>query len=143
MSLSRKAINFDLYTNELKKHFSNTAEAYNQIKAFMLANGFEHRQYSGYASVESISDRQINLLTRRLARKFTWLSSCVQKFDVTDIGEQYSLIHIFKEDTNPSLTTDLLISKELTQKQINDIQEQARKASPNLTVKDNKGKRRI
>lgn len=26
MSLSRKAINFDLSTNELKKHFNNTAK---------------------------------------------------------------------------------------------------------------------
>lgn len=26
MSLSRKAINFDLSTNELKKHFNSTAE---------------------------------------------------------------------------------------------------------------------
>lgn len=51
-----KAINFDLSTNELKKYFSNTAEAYNQIKSFMLNNGFDHRQYSGYASKEVMDD---------------------------------------------------------------------------------------
>ena len=54
MSLARKAINFDLSTNELKKHFNNTAEAYNKIKEFMLKNGFEHRQYSGYVSKEHL-----------------------------------------------------------------------------------------
>ena len=41
MSFTRKAINFDLSTNELKKHFNNTAEAYSKIKQFMLQNGFD------------------------------------------------------------------------------------------------------
>ena len=85
MSLSRKAINFDLSTNELKKHFNNTAEAYSQIKDFMLENGFTHRQYSGYASKEVIDEDDIVVLIKSLADKFTWLSTCVQNFDVTDI----------------------------------------------------------
>ncbi|MGI0440118.1 hypothetical protein ACRE1S_06290 [Helicobacter himalayensis] len=65
MSLSRKAINFDLSTNELKKHFNNTAEAYSQIKTFMLENGFEHRQYSGYASKETMDEDDIVVLTKK------------------------------------------------------------------------------
>ncbi|MBX7491285.1 VapD family protein [Helicobacter turcicus] len=112
MSYSRKAINFDLSTKALKKHFGeNTATAYNSIKQFMLDNGFEHRQYSGYTSIELMRDRQINLLTRRLARKFTWLSSCIQEFDVTDIGEQYSLSHIFKADKIISQTKEISIKE--------------------------------
>lgn len=105
MSLSRKAIHFDLSTNELKKYFANTAEAYNQIKKFMLENGFEHRQYSGYTSKEVMDDFGIELLTKRLSRNFSWLSACVQHFDVTDIGEQYDLTHlltskIYKKNKN-------------------------------------------
>lgn len=91
MSLARKAINFDLSTNELKKHFKNTAEAYNQIKDFMLQNGFEHRQYSGYASKEVMEDDDITLLVLNITNKFSWLYPCTQKFDVTDIGEQHDL----------------------------------------------------
>lgn len=94
MSLSRKALNFDLSTNELKKHFNSTAEAYSQIKTFMIENGFEHRQYSGYVSKEEMDEKQINLLTKRLSRKFSWLSACVLNFDVTDIGEQHDLTHL-------------------------------------------------
>ena len=141
MGYSRKAINFDLSTEALKRHFGeNTALAYNSIKQFMLANGFEHRQYSGYASIEPMDEYDISNLTRKLAKKFTWLSGCVQKFDVTDIGEQYSLIHILKEDTNPSPTTDLSNSKEFTQKQMGDMREQAKKASKNTKPKDDKDK---
>lgn len=92
MSFSRKAINFDLSTEALQEHFGeNTTPAYQSIKKFMLENGFEHRQYSGYASVESMEDKQVGLLVGKLSKKFTWLSACVKEFDVTDIGEQYSL----------------------------------------------------
>ncbi|HIC4041372.1 TPA: VapD family protein, partial [Campylobacter jejuni] len=107
MSLSRKAINFDLSTKELKKCFSDTREPYNQIKQFMLENGFEHRQYSGYASIKPISDKRINLIVKKLAKKFPYLSNAIQEFDVTDIGEQYSLSHIFKDNQTLSQTKNL------------------------------------
>lgn len=92
----RKAINFDLSTNELKKHFDNTAEAYNQIKKFMLENGFGHRQYSGYVSKEVMSRKEVLKITEKMAEQFPWLSTCIQEIDVTDIGEQYSLKDILK-----------------------------------------------
>ncbi len=111
MSLSRKAINFDLSTNELKKHFKDTAKAYNQIKDFMLQNGFEHRQYSGYASIESMEDFDITVLAETLNNKFTWLKDCIQEFDVTDIGEQYNLNHIFKADKTFSKTKVFITHK--------------------------------
>lgn len=97
MSLSRKSVNFDLSTRELKKHFTNTAEAYNQIKDFMLENGFEHRQYSGYVSKESMSDKQVLKIIEKFGARFEWLSTCVQRFDVTEVGEQYDLTHIFTD----------------------------------------------
>ena len=52
--ITRKAINFDLSTNTLEELFGkgNTKKPYADIKKFMEENGFEHRQYSGYVSVE-------------------------------------------------------------------------------------------
>ena len=51
---SRKAINFDLSTNELESIFgkNNTSKPYSDIKHFMERDDFEHRQYSGYVSKE-------------------------------------------------------------------------------------------
>ncbi|RTK00926.1 vapd [Campylobacter jejuni] len=91
MNLSRKAINFDLSTEELKKHFEDTRKPYGLIKDFMLENGFEHRQYSGYASKEPMSNEDVFSIVLRISRKFTWIGSCIKEFDITEIGEQYSL----------------------------------------------------
>ncbi len=51
--ITRKAINFDLSTNELESIFgkNNTSKPYSDIKRFMESNGFMHRQYSGYVAV--------------------------------------------------------------------------------------------
>ena len=43
-----------------------------------------------------MDDFAIELLTKRLSRKFSWLSACVLNFDVTDIGEQHDLTHLLK-----------------------------------------------
>ena len=95
--LTRKAINFDLDTKELLKHFKNTHQAYSAIKVFMEDNGFEHRQYSGYVSTGYISNAATTLLTKQLNKKFKWLKDCVQKYDITEIGETYDLKYIFDE----------------------------------------------
>lgn len=94
---TKKAINFDLDTKELLKHFKNTHQAYSAIKVFMEDNGFEHRQYSGYVSSGYISDASVTILTEKLNDKFKWLKDCVQKYDVTEIGETYDLKYIFDE----------------------------------------------
>ncbi|ENJ8804212.1 vapd [Campylobacter coli] len=91
MNLSRKAINFDLSTKSLEKYFKDTREPYSLIKKFMLENGFEHRQYSGYASKEPISNEDIFSIVLKISSKFTWIGSCIKEFDITEIGEQYSL----------------------------------------------------
>ena len=91
MGINRKAINFDLSTKSLEKYFKDTREPYSLIKEFMLENGFEHSQYSGYTSKEPVDERQITRIINKLTKKFTWLGECVKEFDVTEIGEQYSL----------------------------------------------------
>lgn len=52
-----------------------------------------------------------------MSKKFTWLSSCIQEFDVTDIGEQYSLSHIFRESITMDKTLEPFPSKENSQQQ--------------------------
>ncbi len=94
---TKKAINFDLDTKELLKHFKNTHQAYSSIKKFMEENGFEHRQYSGYISNKPMSTHSVTDITEKLNKKFKWLKDCVQKYDVTEIGETYDLKYIFDE----------------------------------------------
>ncbi len=102
MSICRKAINFDLSTTALKEHFGdNTVAAYNAIKKFFLENGFSHRQYSGYISNEKLDDKQISKFSEKLNKKFSWLASCLLEFDVTDIGEQHTLKHVFMVERKP------------------------------------------
>lgn len=88
---TRKSINFDLSTTELKKRFNNTAEAYGKIKQFMLKNGFEHRQYSGYVSKEPMKDNDITIFTMKIKKQLPWLHSCTQKIDLTDVCPIYDI----------------------------------------------------
>lgn len=97
MSLARKAINFDLDTNELEKYFDDTREPYNQIKKFMLENDFTHKQYSGYASKNPMSNREISRISSEMIAKFEWLAPCLKVFDVTNIGKQYDLTEKLKD----------------------------------------------
>lgn len=95
---SRKAINFDLDTANLKKYYpqKNYRQAYRDIKDFMVNNGFKHRQWSGYISIHKINDYDVKKITQNLTKKFVWLKKCVNRFDVTDIGKTHDLTHIIK-----------------------------------------------
>ena len=124
MAYSRKAINFDLSTADLKKHFKNTAEAY-QIKNFMLQNGFEHRQYSGYVSNDKLYDYDITNLATRLQNQFSWLYTCTQKFDVTDVDKHHDLINILADTAQRQLQQQMQYSKDtLKQKKFHSTQNQ-------------------
>ncbi|MCL2053851.1 MAG: hypothetical protein FWG90_05345 [Oscillospiraceae bacterium] len=98
----RKAINFDLDDKALKAAYPNPKSyknAWSDIKKFMLANGFERRQYSGYNSIEPTTQLKINKLIDELIESLPWLTEngVIQQIDVTDIGETYSLKHLFEE----------------------------------------------
>lgn len=99
--LSKKAINFDLDTNLLKKYYpnSNITYAYTEIKNFLLKNDFSHRQGSGYITNKNVSDFYIDKLVSKMAQKFPWLSKCIKEFDVTNIGETFSLKKTISEAT--------------------------------------------
>lgn len=54
---SKKALNFDLSDALLRKYYpsKNYKKAWSDIKSFLLEIGFNHRQYSGYVSIECMS----------------------------------------------------------------------------------------
>lgn len=84
-----KYVNFDLSTEELKKHFgSNTAKAYELIKDFFLKRDFEHRQYSSYISKKPIDDYDFSQILETLARKHIWLKDCLQSFDILNVENE-------------------------------------------------------
>lgn len=104
----RKAINFDLCTDMLKKLYNTSdpfvyLKAYREIGSFLKQEGFTHRQWSGYVSDEKLSDVDVFNITYKLNNALPWLRQCVNKFDVTDIGEQHDLMCIFEKATEPML----------------------------------------
>lgn len=88
----RKAINFDIDTKEYEKVTGKPAStAYEKIKKYMLKNGFEHRQGSGYISINSLTDSQIVSLVLKMTNELDWLDRCVEQIDVTNIGKRHSV----------------------------------------------------
>ncbi|MBR1421845.1 MAG: hypothetical protein IJ571_00170 [Ruminococcus sp.] len=111
MGTQIKAINFDLDTNALKEFYpgKDYRQAYKDIKSFMLKNGFEHRQWSGYLSIKPMSMSEVSQITLDLSRKFDWLKDCVNRFDITNVGKSLDFTELIKNaDTHNS--TDLKIN---------------------------------
>ena len=107
---SRKQITFDLRQGSLKRHYPHQEppqnaqyykKAYQDIQRFMTANGFEHRQYSVYTSIDKLTTVDVVDLIERLASAFPWLSRCVNEIDVTNIGAQHSLKQMLEEASRP------------------------------------------
>lgn len=98
---TRKALNFDLNTADLKKYYPGKSyrNAYKDIKKFLCNHGFVHRQWSGYLSVENMSDYEIKKTIHIMTKSFPWLKKCVSRFDVTDIGKQHDLTNLITGKT--------------------------------------------
>lgn len=110
-----KALNFDLDTKALEQHYPSSSyrQAYRDISRFLQSNGFEHRQWSGYRSEQAMSDAEITLLVTRLNTRFPWLSKCVNRFDVTNIGKNYDLSPLFTDIADvPDLLPDIGATEE-------------------------------
>ncbi len=105
---TRKAINFDLDTEKLRTYYCKTnndferLKAYNEIKDFLLGNGFSHRQWSGYTSDNPMSKSDVLFVITDLSKKKPWFPKCVNKCDVTEIGDQFDLMCAIQEAANDS-----------------------------------------
>jgi cell filamentation protein len=93
----RKAIHFDLGTNELKAIFGNdTRPAYNAIRKYLEARGFEHRQYSGYFSIKSMEAVEIVILIDGMNKDLPWMKDCLQQIDVTNVYKNTDMMTAFR-----------------------------------------------
>ncbi|WP_296877262.1 VapD family protein [Thomasclavelia sp.] len=97
-SKTRKAINFDLDEKLLKKHYpsKNYRNSWKDIGKYLGSNGFLHRQYSGYVSKDYISMSDVGNIVINMAEYYSWLGLCVQQFDVTIVGNEYSFVSRIK-----------------------------------------------
>ena len=79
---NKKAINFDLDTKKLNIYYGkNIRNAYREIGKFLENNGFKHRQWSGYVSINKMSNFDIVNLNIKMWKKFPWLIQCARRFD--------------------------------------------------------------
>ena len=92
-----KALYFNLRIRDLEMYYSkeNPKGGYARISQFMKVNNFRHEQYSGYHSKFPTTDMHIFDLVRDMQEKMPWLEQCINKFEVTDIGENYNLKKLF------------------------------------------------
>lgn len=99
MAHNRKAFNFDLDIKKLKQLYpspsgSNTSynNAWNQIQTFLQANGFEHRQYSGYETVRGMSYAEAYNVLENMQEKFPWFKDCAKVAVLTEIGKRHDVL---------------------------------------------------
>jgi virulence-associated protein VapD len=73
------AIVFDLNTDALEKHFSQTSpnNAYQVIGKILISLGFKHRQGSVYFGGEHINSVSAVLAAEELASRLPWFVECV------------------------------------------------------------------
>ncbi len=95
-----KAIYFDMRIRDLENYYSKTNPkgAYKKIKAFMLNNGFEHEQYSGYHSKKKMTDLEVFDLIYAMSEELPWMQYCMNHFEVTNIGANHDLMELFSDD---------------------------------------------
>ena len=95
-----KAINSDLDTHKLQAHYpgTNYRTAYYDLRRFFEKHGFEHRQGSGYISLSKLATADIYDLMDNLTQELPWIGKCVNKIDVTNIGQQHDLIDLVQTE---------------------------------------------
>ena len=72
-------------------------------KIFIEA-AFSHEQYSGYHSQYKTTDLEIFDLVHEMGKEFPWLGRCLNHFEVTNVGANHDLMHLFDESiTEPEL----------------------------------------
>lgn len=101
-----KALYFDLCVKDLEKYYSatNPRGAYRKIHDYLLQRQFSHEQYSGYHSQYKTTDLEIFDLVHEMGKEFPWLGRCLNHFEVTNVGANHDLMHLFDESiTEPEL----------------------------------------
>ena len=107
---SRKAINFDLNNNLLKKYYPSKSykHAWKDIQKFLLCSNFIHRQYSGYVSKTGISMADVGNILDEMSIKYHWFKKAVRQFDVTIVSDEYSFISRIKQESKVTSKDELV-----------------------------------
>lgn len=89
----RYAINFDLSVEKIREYYNAEypQRAYHAIAHYMERHGFEHRQYSGYVSINPISRTELVRLARDIHIELPWLFYCETKMDATVMTHPFDL----------------------------------------------------
>ena len=85
--------------------------AYDDLKHFFKVHHFSHRQGSGYISDNKLTTADIYDLMDELSQQFPWIESCVNKIDVTNVGQQHDLTDLLKPTEDIIINEDLLLTK--------------------------------
>lgn len=111
-----RAINFDYDSHELRLIFGNDTTAYKLTKRFMEENCFKHRQYSGYISINPLSNKDVYELVEKMYQEMPWLVTCAKKIDITTVEDIYDAIEMYKSmqkaDLHELLQSEIQFSEE-------------------------------
>lgn len=114
---SRKQITFDLSQKALAEHYPRPKytinpryykKAYSDISRFMKKNGFEHRQFSVYTSIDRLTAAKVSALIKKMSMEMPWLAYSVNQIDVTNIGTQHSLLQTLEQTTTLQVERTIL-----------------------------------
>lgn len=151
MARYRRAFNFDLHVDSLKKYYpkKNFRQAYRDIRKYFLNNGFVHRQGSGYVSKKPIDYLELRKILTQMWKELPWLSKCATRFDVTNVGRTYSVLpddrgingRNYIEEEKVSLSKKIedfketaKLTNEMRKENIKDVQKQFNKGKDHIEL---------
>jgi virulence-associated protein VapD len=85
---------------------SGRRKAYAAIERFLTKNGFEHRQWSGYASIKPMSYYETYTLVARLVDECSWMIHCVNRFDATNIMSESDMLEAIRNHESDRQVSD-------------------------------------
>lgn len=91
----RKAINFDLDTNEMKS-LGIYPDGYRQLGKSFHKWGFDHRQGSGYVSKNKLSNSEVIDAMLNVTEENLWIARCSKTVDLSDVGPLHDLTALVK-----------------------------------------------
>ena len=98
----RQGIHFDMDTKALEIYYPKAAwrAAYEDVKTFLIDNGFEHEQGSGYHSIRPMAQAKAVDILDNMLTTYPWLHKCVRICTVADVPATYDFSDIFDKDAD-------------------------------------------
>jgi virulence-associated protein VapD len=87
-------------------------KAYACIGAFLKKENFDHRQWSGYVSRRPVSNAEMYDIVDRLAQNNLWLDTCVNRFDVTNVGSESDMLGEISLATAAASKSEITINED-------------------------------